>query len=91
LTPAITGIAGTRVIDENAAPPGGESLHDFYLRAGRFVDETIAHYANARLLVVTHGGTIRALLAYVTRVPITELPWEAVANCSRWELEVPLA
>ena len=91
LTPELTGIAGTRVIDENTRPPGGESLHDFYLRAGRFVDETTTQYGDARLLLVTHGGTIRALLAYVAQVPITDLPWEAVANCSRWELAVPVS
>jgi len=91
LTPEITGIEGTLVVDEYAAPPGGESLHEFYLRAGRFIDETLARYGDARLLVVTHGGTIRALLAYVARVRVTELPWAGVANCSRWELEVPLS
>jgi broad specificity phosphatase PhoE len=90
LTPELVGIEGTRVIDENASPPGGESLLDFYLRAGRFVDETTAAYDDARLLIVTHGGTIRALMAHVAREPIAALPWDFVANCSRWEFAVPV-
>jgi broad specificity phosphatase PhoE len=91
LTPELTGIAGTRVIDPDTRPPGGESLQDFYLRAGRFVNEATSQYGDARLLIVTHGGTIRALLAYAAQVPITELPWEGVANCSRWEISVPVS
>jgi broad specificity phosphatase PhoE len=90
LSPQLVGIEGTTVLDEDVAPVGGESLRDLYERAGRFVEPTIASYADARLLVVTHGGTIRALQAYVMGISMMEMEWGNVGNCSRWELEVPI-
>ncbi len=90
LTPSITGIEGTHVINEDAHPEMGESLRELYDRSGRFVRETIETYGDARLLVVTHGGTIRAMEAYVSGTSIEEWHWGGVANCSRWELTVPI-
>ena len=91
LTPLLTGIAGTRVIDEHARPENGESLRELYDRTRQFVRETVETYDDARLLVVTHGGTIRAMDAYVTGGPLEEWHWGGVSNCSRWELAVPVA
>jgi 2,3-bisphosphoglycerate-dependent phosphoglycerate mutase len=42
LPPALTGIAGTRVIDPDARPPDGESLRDMYWRVAGFADELLA-------------------------------------------------
>jgi broad specificity phosphatase PhoE len=39
-----------------------------------------------RLLVVTHGGTIRALRAYVDAQPLEGLEAFEVTNCSVWNL-----
>ena len=90
LTPELTGIRDGRVIDENARPEGGESLRDFSDRVERFVEEAIAVYAGARLLVVAHGGTIRTLNALLSQRSIVDVPWDGVENCSRWEFDVSL-
>jgi broad specificity phosphatase PhoE len=89
LTPEVTGIKGGRVFDVDARPEGGESLNDVSDRVERFVEETIATHSGARLLIVTHGGTIRALLAYLTHGSIEDFPWITVENCSRWDLDIP--
>jgi broad specificity phosphatase PhoE len=39
---ALTGIAGTRVVDPDARPPDGESLRDMYWRVAGFADELLA-------------------------------------------------
>lgn len=44
-----------------ARPPGGESMADVVSRVDRFIDELLRDHANRRVLVVTHGGTLRAL------------------------------
>jgi broad specificity phosphatase PhoE len=36
VTPAVSGIRASRVVDPDARPPGGESLRDFYLRVAGF-------------------------------------------------------
>lgn len=45
------------------APPNGESFHALYLRAKEFLHEKSTLHAQQDLLVFTHAGIIRALLA----------------------------
>lgn len=40
----------------------GETMAEFHVRAGRVIDELIAQHPAERLMIVTHGGTIRAIL-----------------------------
>jgi len=51
------------------APPNGESFTDLYQRAGDFWQDLIRLDAQ-QVLVVTHAGLIRALLAKVLALPL---------------------
>lgn len=43
--------------------PGGESFHDLHRRTLRAVDELRAAHADQTIVLVTHGGVIRAIVA----------------------------
>ncbi|HXH03373.1 MAG TPA: histidine phosphatase family protein [Candidatus Competibacteraceae bacterium] len=62
-------------------PPGGESLAAFAARVQRTWAELLARHAGRHLLLICHGGTIRALLCAVLDIPLTRL----------WRLDVPYA
>lgn len=51
-------------------PPNGESFDDLYQRTGEFWQELIALEAE-QVVIVTHAGVIRALLARVLNLPPT--------------------
>jgi len=87
LTGDVTGIVDSVLIDPDARPPGGESFRDVVARAGLFIERERRASSSSRLLVVTHGGTLRALRAYATGAPLEGLSWYAVGNCSVWELD----
>ena len=52
--------------------PGGESYAQVQERAISFLDE-LAGQSHERAAVVTHAGVIRAVLAHVFRMPLTNL------------------
>lgn len=52
-----------------AAPPNGENFEDLYQRAGDFWQDLLATDAG-QVLVVTHAGVIRALLARALNLPL---------------------
>jgi broad specificity phosphatase PhoE len=81
-----SGISGDRIVDASARPEGGESLDDLYRRAGAFVDQLWEQPHGGDVVVVTHGGTIRALRAYCAGIPMAESAWDAIANGSVWEV-----
>jgi broad specificity phosphatase PhoE len=81
-----SGIVKGVIVDPDAHPEGGESFRDVVTRAGVFVEATRDFQQGERLLVVTHGGTIRALRAYVEALPLEGIDTLAVANCSVWDL-----
>ena len=84
LTSDVTGIDDDVLVDPDARPLGGESFRDVVVRAGLFIER---ESSSNRLLVVTHGGTIRALRAFGTDRPLEGLSWYPVGNCSTWELD----
>jgi alpha-ribazole phosphatase len=47
----------------NQAPPNGETFNQLHQRATKFLMEVNANSTGAPVIVVTHGGVIRALLA----------------------------
>lgn len=53
----------------SAAPPNGENFEDLYQRAGSFWQELLAVQAG-QVVVVTHAGIIRALLARAMNLPL---------------------
>jgi alpha-ribazole phosphatase len=52
-----------------AVPPNGESFGDLYQRTGEFWQELLATDAE-QVVIVTHAGVIRALLARVLNLPL---------------------
>ncbi len=85
---------GAFVTDADARPSGGESLNDLYGRARRWLTQLRTDYAGARVLVVTHGGTLRAIRACCAATPITRTRWYPVDNASVWTTDIngdPLA
>lgn len=68
-----------------ARPPGGESLADVVTRVHTFLN-TVAHdRAGQKVLVVTHGGTIRCLRFVLERWDYSQAerwaPGQSPANC----------
>ncbi|MGZ4970428.1 MAG: alpha-ribazole phosphatase [Methylobacter sp.] len=53
----------------SAAPPNGENFEDLHQRAGDFWQELLATDAE-QVLVITHAGVIRALLARALNMPL---------------------
>jgi broad specificity phosphatase PhoE len=67
-------------------PPGGESLADVSNRAALFLDAMFRDRTGARVLVVTHGGTLRAFRFLLERWTFddtsADLATYRVPNCS---------
>jgi probable phosphoglycerate mutase len=89
LTSDVTGIADGLVVDPDARPAGGESFRDVVRRAELFVERASLEWPDRPLLVVTHGGMIRALRAYCARAPLEGLAWDLVGNASVWVIDIP--
>jgi 2,3-bisphosphoglycerate-dependent phosphoglycerate mutase len=68
-----------------ARPPGGESLADVVARVHTFLDTLFRDRAGQKILVVTHGGTIRCFRFALERWDYDRAqkwpPGEAPANC----------
>jgi 2,3-bisphosphoglycerate-dependent phosphoglycerate mutase len=85
---ALSGVAGTRVLDPDARPPDGESLRDLYWRVAAFADDLLTpasarpETSKAEVAVVAHGGTLRVLTAYLRGVPVERMSWEPIANAT---------
>ncbi|HUZ42059.1 MAG TPA: histidine phosphatase family protein [Acidimicrobiales bacterium] len=78
------GVIDGVVTDDSVSPEGGETLRDFRERAGRFIELRELKWPDQRLLVITHGGTIRALQSYSEGTSFLGSRWDRVANCSVW-------
>lgn len=57
----------------NLAPPNGETFSQLHTRAKSFVEEVAKDARNQHILVITHGGLIRALIAEVLQMPLKRL------------------
>ncbi len=57
----------------NLAPPQGETFTQLHSRAKSFVEDMRTHSHGKNILVVTHGGLIRALIAEVLQMPLKGL------------------
>jgi 2,3-bisphosphoglycerate-dependent phosphoglycerate mutase len=84
LTTELLGIEDGVVVDDRVSPDGGESLRDFQARVGTFFDIRQRRWPAMRLLLVTHGGTIRAMQSYCSKTPFLGSSWDPVGNCSVW-------
>lgn len=54
-------------------PPGGESLNDVANRVHAFIQTTLSNYSDQTVLVVAHGGTLRAFYALFERLSYDEV------------------
>lgn len=88
LDAAASGILADRVIDPAARPEGGESLDEVYRRARAFV-ERVREQHSGDIIVVTHGGTIRAMRAYGAGMAMNGMAWDPVPNGSVWDIRRP--
>lgn len=73
----------------NAAPPNGEPMHDFEQRVLTGWQALLAQYRGQHLLLVTHGGTIRVLLAAALGMPLArmaslEVPYASASRIRIW-------
>jgi alpha-ribazole phosphatase len=55
------------------APPNGETFSQLQARGIAFIDEILNQYHKGHVIVVTHGGMIRALLAHVLNMQLKGL------------------
>jgi len=70
-------------------PPGGESLHDAWIRVHTFVDSLLPAYRGKSVVLVTHGEIISMLVAQATHVPLLECFKKiAVARASVTVIEI---
>jgi alpha-ribazole phosphatase len=69
-------------------PPDGEPLLAFEARVLRAVQRLQAQHAGERLLLVTHGGVIRLLLARARGLPRNDLLQVAVGHAQRFQLSL---
>jgi 2,3-bisphosphoglycerate-dependent phosphoglycerate mutase len=84
------GIAAGRVVDADVAPPGGETVRQFYARLTVCVNEMLNDQPDGDLVLVGHGGVVRVVLAWLDGVGPDEMAWPEVANGTVVEREAPL-
>jgi probable phosphoglycerate mutase len=89
VTGDLSGIVDGVVVDPDARPSEGESFRDVAARAARFLESAATRWPSGRLLVVTHGGMIRALRAHCEGLALRGLAWDPVSNCGVWTLVAP--
>lgn len=63
------------------SPYGGESSTDFLARAADFMKCLEKDETSKRIAVITHGGTLRAILCYVLGMPLYTTTLK-IDNCS---------
>ena len=71
----------------NLAPPNGETFNQLHLRAKSFLDEMSSHSQGQHIVVITHGGLIRALVAEVMQIPLKRLFRLVIDHASLTQLE----
>lgn len=71
----------------NLAPPNGETFSQLRARAKSFVEDVSSHSQDKHILVVTHGGLIRALIAEVLQIPLKRLFRITIDHASITQLE----
>ena len=54
-------------------PPNGESFYQLYNRVIHFVDEMLLKYSRKNIIIFSHGGPIRAAIAYAINYNIKKV------------------
>lgn len=68
-------------------PPQGESMADVVLRVGRTMDALATEHAGHDVVIVSHGGAIRAAVAHAMRVDAERALHFSIHNISLTRLE----
>ena len=68
--------------------PGGERRADFFQRVSRTAEEIVACHLDKTVVVVAHGGTIRAILAHFLPIEYGDWWGYELGNCTLTRLEV---
>jgi probable phosphoglycerate mutase len=84
--PGEVGVTGDVVTDPDARPPGGESIRELYDRVVGLVHELIERPPARRIVLVSHGGPMRVVRAYLTGTAVDAMSWAPVANGAIFEI-----
>ncbi len=57
----------------NRSPKNGESINEHIKRVQKFIDELKSNYLNENILIVSHGGTINAILYILLKINLEDL------------------
>lgn len=68
-------------------PPGGESMAEVIRRTGRALERLAESHGGRDVVVVTHGGTVRAAVAHALRIGPDNVLHLSVQNLSLTRLE----
>lgn len=71
----------------NFTPTGGESLVGFSKRVDQTVQTLLSRHAGQTILVVTHVGPIRSIVAAALGMPLENLKRLVVGSCSTTQIE----
>lgn len=75
------GVCDGTVVDPDAAPPGGETVRQLVRRVEGLLAELDAR-ACEPLVLVTHGGVVRAAQAILEGDALEQMPWREVGNAA---------
>jgi broad specificity phosphatase PhoE len=68
-------------------PPGGESMREVIVRAGAALERIARDHTGEDIVIVSHGGTIRAAVAYALDIPPNNALHLSIYNLSLTCLE----
>ena len=68
-------------------PPGGESMEEVIARAGAAMEELAVRHEGEDVVIVSHGGAIRAVVAHALGISATNALHLSVANLGLTRLE----
>lgn len=71
----------------NFTPSGGESLLGFSRRVEETIQALLSQRAGQTLLVVTHAGPIRMIVAAALEIPLENIKRLVVGSCSMTQIE----
>jgi probable phosphoglycerate mutase len=69
--------------DINFAPPGGESLTQFYKRVTDGFEKILRKHKNQSIIIFTHGGVINCLYHYICQSDMNQI--------GKWKISIPNA
>jgi len=69
-------------------PPNGESMFQFTDRVREFLNETLPKHEEGTVLIVSHGGTVRAIVSVLMNFPLKTVWRLGTGNTSIAELKL---